>query len=1374
VTSNDAVGDILREWCERRDSGDALDREALLRAHPALAQELSRRLDALDALDRALAARGCPVGAPKAIGDFEIVRPIGRGGMGVVYEAEQVSMRRRVALKVLSPGFTSSAKAVRRFRREAQAAGRLQHTNIVPIYAMGQEGGYSYYAMELVSGPALSKVIVDLRSFEGSSETATPGSASPVSDTGDPRYFQRVAETFAGVADALQLAHEAGVVHRDIKPANLLLVSDGILKIVDFGLAQLDDGGASMTVTGDVLGTPVYMSPEQAAAKRRGVDHRTDIYSLGATLYEVLTLRQPFDGKDLATLCARIVGQDPIAPRRRNRRIPKDLETIVCKAMEKERDKRFRTAGDLARDLRRFADGAAVKARRIGPVGRVWRRVRRHKVRSSLAAAVCLLAAATGLFAWQAAREAERWRHAEYTRLLAEAGETISSTISPNLGTEFRRSLEQDATAKKLLSQAISLAPGRPEAYWLRALAPDRGIDERMADLDAARARGVAPRTCSLARAYLLGVSGRWREAETERARAGAPAHGSPMETYFEAELLYASGKRDEAIGFLTRVIDDSGRRDIAHTLALRARARLRIRGEDYRWALEDLYAIQALGDDGVAIQLRIASVWRRMGQDDVAARLFEKCLARARANNDAKTWHALTGACSGNRERGWRDRASRAAAEANPGSPGILWMRAFALNADGVLEESLALCNRILKLDSSYVEARLLRADVLVGLDRPGEALPEVERYLKERPDRGGGHYTHGLALASLKKYDAALEAYDRALKIQPAGDWIHFARGVVLAAMGRHEDALEAYAQAMRLNPANVAAHHNRTGVLLKTRRYEEALEASGRELELLPEYRSPGEKAEALHTRALILKALRRPKEALVALDRAIGFDAERGNIHGTRCSVLLDLGNPKEALAAGDRAVALDNGNFHSHYNRAIALTRLGMHQEAIESYGLAIALDPSFAWARVARAGLLAGVPGKLKGALADVRRAIEVEPEIAEAHYLEGVLRNRLRQPQRALAAFAQAITRRPRFAAAHREQGRLFLAQRRYGEALAAFGRAQEYSPRWADPHCDSGDVHFLGKDYDKALASFQAALALDPGNARASHGRALVFDKRKDWPAVVDACRKAIAGGRPPWQTHWLFGKALVQLHRHAEAVKAFDRAEAAHPNDFYTLWDRVLPLRELNRYDEALDSLDRALARQPRALPILHAERAFLLASLGRFAEVPAELGKAGRSGVPVARQRFRALCLMGRFDEALGDAKRLYRVRCPQPLVYCLRALGRTGEARERAMSAAAGEARSIDPIGFAYVRAAAGEREAALRLLDAYEFPWHPLDLYRRARVHAVLGDKQAALRWLRRAAKKGLRLPAGAAPDPEFVPFAKDAGFGALWSSVLK
>lgn len=359
-----------------------------------------------------------PGGPPLSLGDFELLRQIGRGGMGIVYEAWQKSQNRRLALKVLNGGLGLTHRAVERFRREAEAAARLHHTNIVPVYTTGVVDDTYFYAMELVDGPSLDQVLARLRSGphqeppppgasapDRSNGTPPPGPAetvayqrersAPLSDDTGPLpawsptsssaldsgsggpYFDTVARMAAEVAEALDYAHRSAIVHRDIKPSNLLLSPDGRVSLNDFGLARvLEQPG--MTMTGEFVGTPMYMSPEQIAAGRAPLDHRTDVYSLGATLYELLTLRPPFSGERRDQVIAQIHHKEPRPPRRINTRVPVDLETICLKALEKDPVRRYQTAGAMAEDLRRYVNRYAVAARRTGPVGRLVKWSRRN------------------------------------------------------------------------------------------------------------------------------------------------------------------------------------------------------------------------------------------------------------------------------------------------------------------------------------------------------------------------------------------------------------------------------------------------------------------------------------------------------------------------------------------------------------------------------------------------------------------------------------------------------------------------------------------------------------------------------------------------------------------------------------------------------------------------------------------------------------------------------------------------------------------------------------------------------------------------------------------------------------------------------------
>jgi serine/threonine protein kinase len=370
----------------------------------AAAPHLSQPLDGVAPADGGGAVTG-------TLGDFRLIREVGRGGMGVVYEAEQISLGRRVALKVLPFAATMDPRHLQRFYNEARAAAGLHHEHIVPVHAVGCERGVHYYAMQFVDGRTLADVIAGLRDGPAPANreqpTAAhgppPGADPPAADTAPvaaqatsaaPRQaasYRRVAEWGVQAAGALEHAHALGVVHRDVKPANLMIDGRGKLWVTDFGLARFG-ADTGLTMTGDLVGTLRYMSPEQALARHGLVDHRTDVYALGATLYELLTLRPAFDGKDRAEVLRQIAFDEPRPPRQVERAIPADLETVVLKALVKEPAERYATAQELADDLRRWLGDQPIRARRPSLRLRATKWARRHRPLVLSAGVLLLLA----------------------------------------------------------------------------------------------------------------------------------------------------------------------------------------------------------------------------------------------------------------------------------------------------------------------------------------------------------------------------------------------------------------------------------------------------------------------------------------------------------------------------------------------------------------------------------------------------------------------------------------------------------------------------------------------------------------------------------------------------------------------------------------------------------------------------------------------------------------------------------------------------------------------------------------------------------------------------------------------------------------------
>jgi serine/threonine protein kinase len=441
---------ILEGYLEELEGGRQPNPDELAARHPELAEPLRACLASLELLHGAalsLRGGGVPVTAAAVsplgrLGDFRIRREVGRGGMGVVYEAEQVSLGRRVALKVLPREAAREAKLRARFQREAQAAAQLHHSNIVPVFEVGQQGDVSFYAMQYIEGLPLDQVIQELQRLRAASggtagpdtssaaeaiahslltgqfeperlEDATlefkPQSGEAPSSVGPPadapavlsdqselalaaldygRYCRQVARLGVQVAEALAYAHGRGIVHRDIKPSNLLLDSAGLVWVSDFGLAKTHE--QALTETGDLVGTVRYMAPERF---RGECDARADVYALGLTLYELLLLRPAFDAPDRLRLIDQIGRQEPARPRVVDARIPRDLETILMKAIEKEPRRRYASAAALAGDLRRFLADEPIQARRLGPMERLGRWGRRNPLVASLSAAVVVVTA---------------------------------------------------------------------------------------------------------------------------------------------------------------------------------------------------------------------------------------------------------------------------------------------------------------------------------------------------------------------------------------------------------------------------------------------------------------------------------------------------------------------------------------------------------------------------------------------------------------------------------------------------------------------------------------------------------------------------------------------------------------------------------------------------------------------------------------------------------------------------------------------------------------------------------------------------------------------------------------------------------------------
>jgi serine/threonine protein kinase/Flp pilus assembly protein TadD len=579
------LGAALEEYFERLNAGERPAREEWLARYPEIADELGECLDGLLFVHSAspLSARlEGEAELPEVVGEFQIIRELGRGGMGVVYEAIQVSLGRRVALKILPRPGAIDPRQRQRFQVEAQAAAQLNHAHIVPVFAFGVDRGIHFYAMSYIAGRTLAAIIDGLRTAAHAGTAAgtdpfrseahgagEPGGTACVPAIATPSrrdtefapiqtgagFFREVARIGLQAAEALEHAHEWGVVHRDVKPSNLMIDGRGDLWVTDFGLARLQ-GDSALTQSGDLLGTLRYMSPEQAQARRAAVDHRTDIYSLGATLYELVTLRPPFIGRDRQELLNQIALDDPVPPRRLNAAAPRDLETVILKAMAKDLAARYSCAGDLAADLRRVLEGRPVLARPSSGLDRAskWVRRRRAAIVAAAGALLVSLSASTGLLWVANTRTNTALRHQRES------------------GLEQFRALKQSLTLIELMtsvneseSRAAGSAPGgsadqlnQTAILFYDDIARRFAHDERMSEVVAGALRGAGRRRMTHGQ-----PAGRRDFRDAIRLYEAAAAR-TPGQFWLRAALI-------ETLEEYTRLLDQPD--DAAEAHAVRARA---------------------------------------------------------------------------------------------------------------------------------------------------------------------------------------------------------------------------------------------------------------------------------------------------------------------------------------------------------------------------------------------------------------------------------------------------------------------------------------------------------------------------------------------------------------------------------------------------------------------------------------------------------------------------------------------------------------------------------------------------------------------------------------------------------------------------------
>jgi serine/threonine protein kinase/Flp pilus assembly protein TadD len=925
LSAADPLGQIADEFVEAFRQGKRPSVEEFARRYPEHADELRDMLPALvlmetaktadDPSDQRHLAKASAVAPLSQLGDYHILREIGRGGMGVVYEAVQISLNRQVALKVLPFAAALDERRLQRFKNEAQAAAQLHHTNIVPVFGIGVERGVYYYAMQYIDGQTLAAVIHDLRRqarWESANKAAAAADAQPTGPYApaprqprpltttlpaaalstershkSPAFFRTVAQLGVQAAEALEHAHQWGVIHRDIKPGNLLVDRRGKLWVTDFGLAHCQSQ-AGLTMTGDLVGTLRYMSPEQALAKRVLVDHRTDVYSLGVTLYELLTLQPALGGRDREELLRQIAFEEPRPPRRLNKMIPAELETIVQKAMEKNAAERYATAKELADDLERFLRDDPIRAKRPTLIQRARKWARRHQP-----------------VVWSGA-----------VSLVV-----IAIVLAGSIGWIVRDRAERRAMIEERVKQALSDAGEfQHQGKWVEALEA------------AKRAEG-----------FLAGGSSQELEQRVREAR-------KDLEMVLRLEEIRLPHAIGGAEGFY-----DYGWADASYAEAFR----------EYGIDVESLDTAEA----AERIRARTISLELVVGLDNWADK------RRSHKPNDA-TWKRIVAVARAADSDAWRSQLREALEQDNRKALAELAasvkirdlpVPSASLLADrGLLDEKLAL-SLLRQVQRAHPDDFWINFQLAYVLDHtpaPDQQLDEAIRFytaaLAARPRNAPTHHCLGEALARRGRWDEALAHLEEALALYlkaldtPGASTLTIASlhqlGHFFLDQGKWDQALAANRKVVELQPSWACAHYGICLALRKQGKLEEAMAEYSKALVAAPLCRGAPLKCNL----AVLLAndpdaTLRDPRRAVELATKVIELAPQSYKEWMVLGWAQYRAGNWPASIEALEKSCQLERGtggqgNAWQWLVLAMAHWQLGHKEEARNWYDKAVALE----------------------------------------------------------------------------------------------------------------------------------------------------------------------------------------------------------------------------------------------------------------------------------------------------------------------------------------------------------------------------------------------------------------------------------------------
>jgi tetratricopeptide (TPR) repeat protein/serine/threonine protein kinase len=1241
------------------------------------------------------------------IGAYKLLEQIGEGGFGVVFLAEQQEpIRRKVALKVLKPGMDSK-QVIARFEAERQALALMDHPHIAKVLDAGQAAsGRPYFVMDLVKG-------------------------LPITDSCDQsqRTPRERLELFVSVCQAVQHAHQKGIIHRDIKPSNVLVtLHDGtpLVKVIDFGIAKaLGQQLTEKTVfTGfaQMIGTPLYMSPEQAALSNVDVDTRSDIYSLGVLLYELLTGTTPFDKERLKQAgydeLRRIIREEEPPrpstristlgqaastisthrksdPKRLSQLFRGELDWIVMKALEKDRNRRYETASAFAADVQRYLHDEPVLA--CPPSA--WYRFRKfaRRNRAGLAVAVLLLFFAVLLgsgVGWAVRDRAVRQGETEraVTTALAQAATLLAEgdkqTDNPERWQATTRlALAALEKAEELQAAGVGSAELAQQVRQVRVAVEAALADSRLlVEVDRIRLEQAAV-----------------KEDRYDNARA-APLYAKAFGDYgidlAAPETAAARVRRSrlrevllaalEDWSWLTR--DNGERQRLEQVLraaepepnAFRARWRAAVRWRNAAALVRqaDEPEVQRLP---AADLVRLARALKEINEPDATERLLRAAVERY--PSDFWLNHNL-GRLFFEEKPPRAEEAVRyltAALALRSDSPGVHINLGLALKAKGDWEGAIRCYRAAFRIDPNYATAHHALGDVLMEKGRLDEAVKEYHKAIRLKPDNARNYNNLGIALQKKGRLDDAIAAYRAAIRLKPNYAVAHYNLGVSLEKKGRLDQAIAAYRKALRTKKDFPLAHFN-LGNALKTKgRLDQAIAAYRQALRYKKDFpQAHVNLGNALKTKgrldqaiAAYRKALRTKKnfpeahlahfnlgnalktkglldKAIAAYRDAIRLDPAKPAAHYNLGLALFVKGRPDEAIKEYRKAIRLDPAEPVAHYNLGIALFVKGRPDEAIAEYQKAIDLKRDYVEAHD-NLGLALMARGRVDEAIAEHREAIRLKPDYAQARTNLGLALENKGQWDEAIAEHRGAIRLQkdqPKF---HYNLGRALYEKRLLDEAIAAYREAIRLKPDYVWAHDNLGLALQRKGRLDEAIAQFRKAILLKKDHANAHFNLGIALANKGQWDEAIAAYRKAIRLGMDFAEVHNNLGGALYKQGNWKGAVAAFRRAirlKKDYANPHYNLG---CALAKKGRLDQAIKEYRKFIRLKPDFAKA-HYGLGNALKTKGQVNEAVA----AFRRAIALKPDHAEAHCnlgqslrLLGRFTEALAAVRTGHKLGSKRP-------------------------------------------------------------------------------------------------------------------------